>query len=102
MDDMIRQLKSKNNPEKRMLTDKKGFERLAVFTGEERMFGDWEFKLHQFIRPEIGLESFLDEIKDLEKEPDVKGIEDIVDKIQINLMNMVDAEDAMRFDEQLY
>ena len=80
MEVKIQQLKSKNY-EKKMLTDKKGFERLAVFTGEERMFGDWELKLHQFIRPEIGLETFLDEVKDLEKEPGVKDLEELLEQL---------------------
>ena len=63
---VVHQLKAKNFDQK-TITDKRGFDRLAVFTGEEKMFGDWEFKLHQFIRSETGLESFLDDIKDLEK-----------------------------------
>ena len=95
---MVLQLKAKNF-EKRQLTEKKGFDRLVAFTGEEKVFGDWEFKLHQFIRPEIGFEAFLDEVKDMDKEPDDKAVQDLVDKIQIDYMN---AADALLFDEQLY
>ena len=37
------------------LSNLKGFEKMAKFTGCEKDFGDWEFKLHQFIRPSSSL-----------------------------------------------
>ena len=95
---MVVQLKAKNY-EKKTLTEKKGFERLVSFTGEEKMFGDWEFKLHQFVRPEIGFEAFLDEVKDLDKEPDDVAVQDLLDNIQIDFMSTAEAS---LFDEQLY
>ena len=49
--------------EKKPITDRKEFERLKTFDGNEKMFGDWEFQLQQLIRPEIGFEQYLDQIK---------------------------------------
>ena len=59
----IHQLKSKTfDKDQKLFTEKKGFERLATYNGEEKSFGDWEFKLHQFVRAETGFESFLDKL----------------------------------------
>ena len=44
----------------KMLSEKKGFERLNTYGGDEKGFSDWEFKLHQFIRSEVGFELFMD------------------------------------------
>ena len=39
------------------------------FSGEEREFKDFEFKLQQFIRPVAGLEKILNWVKDSDQEP---------------------------------
>ena len=42
---------------------------LPKFNGDDKHFKDFEFKLHQFVRPVMGFEKFLDWVKDSDKEP---------------------------------
>ena len=42
---------------KKGLIERKGFERLGTFNGEEKGFSDWEFQLQQHIRTEVGFET---------------------------------------------
>ena len=58
----------KDKKKEKELTDMKGFEKLGNFSGNEKEFGDWEFRLHQFIRPFQQFEAWLEWVKDLDEE----------------------------------
>ena len=79
-------------------TDRKGFDKIKEFDGSEKAFPDWEFKLHQFLSPCRGMEMFLNEIKDLEKDP---GMEEVQDSFDTVLLQFPGAE-THSFDEDLY
>ena len=96
----IHLLKTKTfDKDNKLFTEKKGFERLSSYNGEEKSFGDWEFKLHQFVRAETGFERYLDKIKELEVEPKTDAVKDIIDTVQIDCMSQVNGD---TFDDQLY
>ena len=45
---------------------------MPKFSGDDKVFKDFDFKLHQLVRPVIGFEKFLDWIKDSDVEPDTQ------------------------------
>ena len=45
---------------------------MPKFSGDDKVFKDFDFKLHQLVRPVIGFEKFLDWIKDSDVEPDAQ------------------------------
>ena len=49
---------------------------LPKFNGDEKIFKDFDFKLHQFVRPVPAFEKFLDWIKEADAEPDVESMAD--------------------------
>ena len=51
------------------LINLKSFQDVPQWSGKELEFGDFEFKLHQFVEPFTNFERFLDYIKDLDEEP---------------------------------
>ena len=54
------------------MTRWRSIDAVPKFTGDVKHFKDFEFKLHQFVRPVLGFEKVLDWIKDSEKEPDIE------------------------------
>ena len=39
--------------DRKPLTERKGFDRLKAFSGDEKSFGDWEFQLQQLLRLQL-------------------------------------------------
>ena len=60
---------SQGNRESRELTRWRSIQSVPKFSGEERHFRDFEFKLQQFIRPVNGFEKFISWVKDSDHEP---------------------------------
>ena len=60
---------SQNNRESKELTRWRSIQSVPKFSGEERQFRDFEFKLQQFVRPVTGFEKFLNWVKDSDQEP---------------------------------
>ena len=56
---------------KKDLTEKKSFDKVPTFDGNERHFTDFDFKLEQFERPLKMFEKFLDWVKNLDDEPEI-------------------------------
>ena len=84
--------------EAKHITDKKGFEKLDKFDGAEKDFTDWEFKLHQYIRSSVGLESYLDDLKELVEEPSLAAAKDLQDQVGTRTVGA----DTGKYDEDIY
>ena len=61
--------------EARELTRWRSIQALPKFDGDEKAFKDFDFKLHQFVRPVIGFEKILHWVKDQEIEPNHERME---------------------------
>ena len=56
------------------MTRWRSIQAVPKFTGDDKIFKDFDFKLHQFVRPIVGFEKTLDWIKDQDGEPDQEKI----------------------------
>ena len=59
---------------KKSLIDNKALTQVPFFSGDEKTFTDFEFKLQQFVQPYQGFEETFDWIKDLESEPTLEVV----------------------------
>ena len=60
---------NQGNREPKELTRWRNIQSVPKFSGEERQFRDFEFKLQQFVRPVNGFQKFLNWVKDSDQEP---------------------------------
>ena len=66
---------SKNNESKKKdLTEQKAFDKVPKYGGNEKEFGDFEFKLQQLLRPYKHFEEFIDWIKNEEEETNLDAL----------------------------
>ena len=61
-------LTKKNDDRAKDWTELKSFQALGKFSGSEKDFADWEFKLQRFVRPFKEMEVWLDWVKDMDTE----------------------------------
>ena len=61
---------AKDEKHQKDLKDLKSFSSLPTWDGSEKTFGDFEFKLHQFVEPFKNFEKWLDWVKALDTEQD--------------------------------
>ena len=89
----------KKDHKKRNLTEEKSFGQLDKYSGDEKTWSNWEFKLFNFVRHVDGCEAYLDWCKDRD---------DAITLIEINEKQQdIDAKGNNNFDlswcdEQLY
>ena len=79
---------------KKQWAECKAFTSLKTLSTDCTDFGEWEFKLHQFLRPYSGAEEWMEWVKNLESEPTQAGHDAKRDEL-------VDV-DLDHYDEQLY
>ena len=89
---------SQDDRKKKDVSETKAFEKVPHFNGDEKMFGDFEFKLQNCLRPYKHFEEFLDWIKNADEEPDL----DILRKKAYAEAQHDPSVDLHWYDEQLY
>ena len=96
--DELRELRGQRDDHKKDLTEKKSFDKVPTFDGNEKDFTDFEFKFQQFVRPFKYFEQFLDWIKNLDEEPEIGELQH---KAQQTAQEDPKV-DILWYDEQLY
>ena len=96
--DELKELRGQRDDHKKDLTEKKSFDKVPTFDGNEKDFTDFEFKFQQFVRPFKYFEQFLDWIKNLDEEPEIGELQH---KAQQTAQGDPKV-DILWYDEQLY